>query len=443
MIALADSRALRFGAFSGLYFAQGVPWGLFMVALPTWLAAEGLSSAQVGTFLATVSLPWTLKLLAGPLMDRFAYLPMGRRRPWVLIAQTGILLGALGLAFVPTDDPGGTSFYALLGAGFMINFSAAWQDVAVDGMAIDVLPEGERARANAFMFGGQSVGIAAASFGGAELLARWGLPATALVVAFAVALVALIPTFLRERSGERLMPWTAGDTLPRSLALADANLVTIVSQLVRVIILPMSILLVLIKFGDRVVVGLLNATFPVLTTQELGFDATFYPYWSSIGGIAAAVFGVLIAPIVDRVGAQRALFWGLLIKALVIGAAGMFAAYWSSETTIVAVVLGVQFVGQLLTVASIAIFMNLCSPKIAATQFAVYMASSNLALSAGSILLGPLDAAFSFQTIFLVAAGIDLALVALIPLFKLEQHRRRAAALLGEDEATPGAAESR
>ena len=443
MLALADSRRLRFGAFAGLYFAQGIPWGIFMVALPTWLADQGLSSAQVGTFLAAVSLPWTLKLLAGPLMDRFAYLPMGRRRPWVIGAQAGILLGALGLAFVPMDDPGGTSFYALLVAGFIINFSAAWQDVAVDGMAIDVLPEDERARANAFMFGGQAIGIAAASYGGAVLLDQWGFPATALVVAFSVALIALIPLFIRERLGERLMPWTAGDALPRSLALADADLLKIVSQLVRVIILPMSVLLVAIKFGDRVVVGLLNATFPVLTTQELGFDATFYPMWNSIGGVAAAVFGVLIAPLVDRVGAKRALFWGLLVKAVVIGIAGLLASYWTTDEILIAIVLGVQFVGQLLTVASIALFMNICSPRIAATQFAVYMASSNLALSAGSILLGPLDAAFSFQEIFLLAAGFDLALVALIPLFKLSAHRARAAELLGEDPVVPPVAESR
>ncbi len=121
------------------------------------------------------------------------------------------------------------------------------------------------------MFGGQAVGIAAASYGGADLLDQFGLPATALVVAFSVALIALIPLFIRER----LMPWTMGDALPRSLAFADADLLKIVSHLMRVIILPMSVLLVAIKFGDWVVVGLLNATFPVLTTQELGYDATF------------------------------------------------------------------------------------------------------------------------------------------------------------------------
>lgn len=437
MLALADSRKLRFGALAGLYFAQGVPWGIFMVALPTWLAAQGLSSAQVGTFLAAVSLPWTLKLLAGPVMDRFAYLPMGRRRPWVIIAQLGILVGALGLATVPMDDPGGTSFYALVVAGFFTNFCAACQDVAVDGLAIDVLPDDERARANAFMFGGQIVGISAASYGGAVLLDQYGLPATALAVAFWVSVIALIPLFIRERPGERLMPWTPGDALPRSLALADDNIVRIVSQLVRVIVLPMSLLLIAIKFGDRVVVGLLNATFPVLTTQELGFDATFYPLWNSIGGMLAAAFGVLIAPLIDRVGAQRALMWGLLIKAVVIGIAGLLASQWTTDQIIIGIVFGVNFVGQLLTVASIALFMNICSPRIAATQFAVYMASSNLALSAGSILLGPLDAAFSFQEIFLIAAGIDLLLVALIPLFKLQAHRARAAVVLGELPAEP------
>ncbi len=165
--------------------------------------------------------------------------------------------------------------------------------------------------------------------------------------------------------------------------------------------------------------------------------------WNSIGGVAAAVFGVLIAPLIDRVGAQRALFWGLLVKAVVIGIAGLLASQWTAEETLVAIVLGVQFVGQLLTVASIALFMNICSPRIAATQFAVYMASSNLALSAGSILLGPLDAAFSFQEIFLIAAGLYLVLVALIPLFKLSAHRARAAELLGENSAEPPVAQAR
>ena len=173
--ALADSRNLRFGAFAGLYMAQGIPWGMFIVAIPTWLAAQGYSAAEVGTFIAVVTLPWTLKLLTGPVMDRFSFLPMGRRRPWVLVAQSGILLGSLVLSF------GESSFAWMLAVGFVINFCAAWQDVAVDGMAIDVLQEDERARANAFMFGGQAVGASASAAGGAWMLATMFLAsATAL-----------------------------------------------------------------------------------------------------------------------------------------------------------------------------------------------------------------------------------------------------------------------
>ena len=49
---MADSRGLRLAGFAGLYAAQGLPWGLFMVALPTWLASQGHSSTEVGLFLA-------------------------------------------------------------------------------------------------------------------------------------------------------------------------------------------------------------------------------------------------------------------------------------------------------------------------------------------------------------------------------------------------------
>ena len=432
--ALADNRYLRFGAFAGLYVAQGIPWGLFMVALPTWLADQGYSSAEVGSFLGAVSLPWTLKLLTGPMMDRFSFLPMGRRRPWVIVAQAGILVGTLILSL------GASSFGWILAIGFLINLCAAWQDVAVDGMAIDVLPEDERARANAFMFGGQALGISGTSAGGAWLLSQYGLSATALIMALAVAMIALIPLCFRERAGERLLPWTHGSALPRSLALSESSWGQIIGNLFRVLILPMSLLLVAIKFGDRVVVGLLNATFPVMTTQELGFDATFYPTWTSIAGVVAAVFGVLVAPFIDRFGAKRALFWGLVFKAAVIAGAGLLAPYWADETVLIGVIFMIGLAGQLLTVASIAMFMSLCTPKVAATQFAVYMAMSNLALSTGSVLLGPVDAWLDFDEVFLAAAALDLAVIALIPLFNLERHKSRVDALFAESVPEQAAA---
>jgi len=395
-----------------------------MVALPAWLAARGHSSAEVGGFLAAVSFPWTLKLFTGPVMDRFAFLPMGRRRPWVLAAQSGILVGSLLLAGAPQ------SFGWILALGFAVNFFAAWQDVAVDGMAIDVLAEDERARANAFMFGGQSIGIAASSAGGAYLLSAFGLMAAALVMAACVGIIFVIPLLLRERPGERLLPWTPGHASARSAALQEKRWGTIFRDLLVTLALPMSVLLVLVKFGDRVAAGLLGAAMPVMTTQELGYAQTFYPQWNAASGIVAALFGVLVAPLVDRFGARRALVWGLVFKILLVLGAAMLAAYWARPTVMIGIIIATGLGGQLLTIATIALFMHLCTPRVAATQFAVYMALSNLALSAGSALLGPFDAWLDFRQLFFAVAAIDVVALSLLRWFDLERHQQRLRALM-------------
>lgn len=417
--ALSDNQLLRLLSFGGLYAAQGIPYGMFVIALPTWLAAEDYSSAQIGLFIAAVTLPWTLKLVAGPLMDRFSYLPMGRRRPWVILAQAGILLATLALATGITD------FFWILCVGFVINFCAAWQDVAVDGMAIDVLREDERARANAFMFGGQVIGISASSAGGAWMLAEFGLAAAAWVIFLSVFLIAMIPVLLRERPGEKLMPWTDGATLPRSLALQETRWLNIFGDLLRVIVLPMSLLLILIQFGDRVISGLLVGAFPVITTQELGLSQTFYPEWNAAAGIAGAFLGVLVAPFIDRVTAEKALLWGLAVKAAALALFGVLAPFWAVQPFFIGFLFLSAILSQWLTIAAISLFMNLCASKVSASQFAVYMASSNLALSAGSALLGPLDALLTFEQLFYVLALTNVVLAGMLVLFDLDHHKSR------------------
>lgn len=64
-----------------MYFAQGLPYALMNVSIPAWLASQGIGARQIASFLAVIVLPRTFKLLSGPLMDRFEFLPMGRRRP--------------------------------------------------------------------------------------------------------------------------------------------------------------------------------------------------------------------------------------------------------------------------------------------------------------------------------------------------------------------------
>ena len=103
---LADSPRVRYATGSIMYFAQGIPYGLLAIAIPAWLASQGVSAGQIASFLAVIVLPWAFKLLSGPFMDRYEFLAMGRRRPWILGAQLGLTLSFFGLVLVEQPAAG-------------------------------------------------------------------------------------------------------------------------------------------------------------------------------------------------------------------------------------------------------------------------------------------------------------------------------------------------
>lgn len=90
-LALVEHRNLRMATLFLLYVAQGLPFGLVDFALLAWLAQNGAPAAAIGSILAMMTLPWTFKLAYGFVMDRYAFLAMGRRRPWIIVAQFGLV----------------------------------------------------------------------------------------------------------------------------------------------------------------------------------------------------------------------------------------------------------------------------------------------------------------------------------------------------------------
>ena len=209
---LSDSPKTRYATGALAYFAQGIPMGLLHIALPAWLAVEGVSAMAIANFLGIIMLPWAFKLIVGPLMDHFEYLPMGKRRPWVIGAQFGMVVSLLALAWV--EDP--VSQVGLLTAiGFTINAFTATQDVAVDGMSIDLVPIEEEGRLNAFMSFGKSVGWAITSAVTGTMLVVFGMKLTAIVCALGAGVIFIYLIMVRERHTERLLPWSEGDCRTR------------------------------------------------------------------------------------------------------------------------------------------------------------------------------------------------------------------------------------
>lgn len=426
--ALAQSKWLRFLTLCLLYVCQGLPIGVFQVALPAWFAAEGLSVSEIGGFIAIVFLPWGFKLFAGPVMDRFAYPAMGRRRPSILLAQLGIIASFLLIAILSPNPK--ESYYLLAALGFMANFFGAVQDVAVDGMAIDILEENERAQANAYMFGGQVGGISVSGAVGSAALVNFGLSAAALIMAFLVFLIMLLPLFLRERAGERLVPWSAGEASAEALASVNESWRDIVVTLIRALILPMSLLLTFLEGLQRAAAGILVSIGPAITVQDLGWAQTEFANWIAIIGIVASVVGVLFGALVDRVGLVKVLFVFILLRTIGFVVFAYTQEHWQNAEYFKAMLLFEYVASQFVTMTVIALFMRLCLPRVAATQFAVYMALANLTRSLGSGAVVPLGSLLDYSQMFMVMAGLHVVFLLLLPLLNFEKHERDNAALL-------------
>ncbi len=430
-LVLTQHRWLRFGTFCAFYFAQGVPIGLLSVAIPAWLAEQGVSEGAVSSYLGVVTLPWALKLVTGPFMDRFTFLAMGFRRPWVIAAQGGLTLSFVALAL--SGDVNGDSLLPLIVVGFVINAFAATQDVAVDGMAIDVLPLNERGRANAFMAFGQRAGYAAFGALCGILLTRFGLAVAALACAATLAAIFSWAAIVRERSGERVLPWTAGDATPRE-DVASTRLVVLrpfgvrvpemLVDLVRTLVLPMSLVLILVEFVNRVRDGIAMTVFPFFATQELGISTVVYTQFTGVAGILAGLVGVAVGPFIDRSGAQRFLAFALCAAAACHFIVGLAPTLWDNMSFIVTMALLAEVCGQLVFVTIIALFMNLCWNKVSATQFAIYMSLANLSRSIGAWLFAPIADDLGFSEEFVLMGVLLAAAAGVLLFFNQASHAR-------------------
>jgi PAT family beta-lactamase induction signal transducer AmpG len=418
---LAESRWLRLTAFTALYAAQGIPIGLLSIAVPAWLADRGMALPEIAAYTAVVSLPWGFKLIAGPFMDRFTFLPMGRRRPWVLAAQGGLTLALLPLLWAP--DPM-SNLFVLTVMGFVINCFSAVQDVAVDGMAIDILPADERGRANALMAFGQAAGFSLFAAICGTLLSRSGMPAAALACALGVGLIFFLVALTRERLGERLLPWSEGEASATKVA-PERNFKAIFGKLLKVLFLPMSLLLTLTEMMNRFRDGVALSVFPAFAVQELDYSLEVYTQFIGVAGFLAAAVGIVFGPMIDRYGAKRLIMVGL------IGAVGVsftFAAtesLWSiTEYVVTAWILASVF-GQILFIGLIAQYMNICWAPVAATQFAIYMSLANLARSMGAGLFALVAAELSYAQDFVLMGA--LLLLAGVSLWRFDpvSHQQR------------------
>lgn len=421
-LVLSESALLRYFSLSALYTAQGVPEGLTFFAIPAWLAMNGKSALEIGTFVGAIGLPWSFKILMAPLMDRFTYLPMGRKRPWVILGQLGLILSLLITALIP--DPL-DNLTLLSAAGFCISFFGAFQDVAVDGMTIDVVPVNEQARANGLMWGSKTLGISLSLLISTWLINTYGFRFAPLLIALVIAIILIVPVRFRENRGERFMPWGLGEASQKYIQTQAVNLKSIFKNLLQVFFLPTGLVLGVAIFINGIGNGIMETLLPIFTIQEVGWTDSYFSQVMSFANIVAGIAGMFVGgALVDFFGKIRMMSVYLILFVLLTASFILLKAFWAETFFVPGFIMTYFILYTFMCIAIFATAMELSWNRIAATQFTLYMAIYNLGRALGASSLGEIkNYLVAWDYVILVYTLSALIVLSLLAFMRTKRHR--------------------
>ena len=427
-MALIDNRRQRVGMLCAMYFAQGVPWGFMTIALISYLTDRGVRDGDAGELTAVVLLPWTFKIVWGPVIDTMTVRSMGRRRVWIIAAEFLMAVSLLGIIMLGdlTDN------LRLLGWMFFIhNCFASLQDVSTDALAVDVLPPREQGRTNGLMWGSKLVGKGLGGAVMAMAIDAWGLSGAVMVQFGILLLLMLFPIFLIERPGEKRFPWSRGAAQGAANESSFRSPGRVLRDLRQGFSLTTTSVFVVFGTISMIGWGIVEVITKTLYTQQLGW--TFVEV-SQVSGSAAfsEMAGALLGGyLADRFGRRRVMVAGLGGYGLLAIAFALCSALWR-ETWLTAGYLllnpGILAMGA---VGYLSMSMRISWTHAVATVYTIFMTVSNIGHVLGNWLVGPLreGLALSYEQAFWFAGLAMMAPLLMLLVVRPAQVDRAKAAL--------------
>jgi PAT family beta-lactamase induction signal transducer AmpG len=339
--------------------ASGFPNQVTESALQAWLKDVHVSNTQIG-IVSYVAIPYLLKFLWAPLLDRFPLPLLGRRRGWILIAQA---LLAATMAMLAVQDPA-VSLAGVTVCALAIVFFSATQDIVIDAYRTDVATADERGPAVM----ASTIGYRAAAYIApaiALVLAdHAGWRPALLVVAGVMALFA-IATALAPEPEYRSPP-------PASVA------ESVVQPLRELFGSPgaraMLALVMLFKLGDAFSLKLFT---PFM--MDVGFSKTEIGVVIKIIWVAAAVGGSVLGGVwMVRLGLLRAMLLFGVMQAVSNLAYFALALSGKNYAVMYCAVTIEHLTHAMGNVAVVALMMALCDVRFSAFQYALLSTLSQL-----------------------------------------------------------------
>ncbi len=136
-------------------FSAGVPLLMTISILQAWMKEFGIDLSTIGLF-GLVGIPYSLKFLWAPFLDRFSLPFLGRRRGWLLVSQILIIVTILGISYI--DITSQLTGLVMLCLG--LTFLSATQDILIDAYRRENVSEKHLPLASSLYVIGYRVGMA-------------------------------------------------------------------------------------------------------------------------------------------------------------------------------------------------------------------------------------------------------------------------------------------
>jgi PAT family beta-lactamase induction signal transducer AmpG len=333
-------------------FACGLPLLLTISVLQAWMKEEEVDLAVIG-LMALVGLPYTLKFLWAPLLDRFTLPFLGRRRGWLLVAQIALIFSIIFLGFSdPKNDPWWLAFAALL-----VTFFSASQDIVVDAYRREDLSDEELGLGSSLYINGYRVGMLLASGGGLILADRLTFSMVYLIMA-ACILPGVATTLLAPE------PEINTET-PKTIR--EAVMSPLVEYFSRQGAVWMLAFILFYKIGDTMASAMTIPFYLDLdfTKTEIGAVVKLFGFWTTI-------FGTLTGGVVMiRMGINRSLWVFGGLQAISTACFVILYRVGHSIPVLSAVIAFENLSSGMGTAAYVAFMASITNKKFTATQYAL------------------------------------------------------------------------
>ncbi len=333
-------------------FSCGLPLLLTMTVLQAWMKEEGVDLTVIG-IMSLVGLPYTVKFLWAPFLDRYTLPFLGRRRGWLLIAQ---ILLAVSIAGLGMGNPGLHPWIIALAAFFLTFFSAS-QDIVVDAYRREDLRDEELGLGSSLYINGYRLGMLLASGGGLVMADYISFSQVYFVMSLCMIPGILTTVLCREPEvfGEKPRDLRSAVTEPLLEYFQRKNAVWILA------------FILFYKIGDTMALAMTTPFYLDVgfSKTEIGAVVKIFGFWATIGG--SLIGGILMF----RLGINRSLWvFGFLQAVSILGFAAL-ARMGHSIPALSGVIAFENLSGGMGTAAYAAFMASITDKRFTATQYAL------------------------------------------------------------------------